>query len=140
MKDRAAKYFAVGTTDEIRAVFEGAISLAMLYHKMIGLPVRNDPRLISSIEKAMSMLVQVQPFKTKARVKILREKIRGINGDGDAYAYTEMDGSMFELQVTSRYGKAEATVAMKYVDELNYPLMYIKSFKIKKLKNRVEMF
>ncbi|MEM3684410.1 MAG: dihydroneopterin aldolase family protein [Conexivisphaerales archaeon] len=125
--DPAKRYFHGRTTDEIRAVFEATISLSMLYHKLIGLPVTGEEEDLRMLEKALASSVMKQPYKTDASIRIDESKIRRRVGKKrrSAYSYTELEGDMFELHVKAEYGSAYAIVGMKYVKELNYPLMYI---------------
>ncbi len=125
--DSASKYFWKGTTDEVRAVFEATISLTMLYHKLIGMPVSYDADGCRAIEKAMVLSATKQPFKKDVIVRIDENKIRekvSSRKEGP-YSYIELDGSMFELHVKAEYGSAYARVGMKYIKELDNPLMYI---------------
>ncbi|MEM0118579.1 MAG: dihydroneopterin aldolase family protein [Conexivisphaerales archaeon] len=132
--DPAKRYFHERTTDEIRAVFEATISLSMLYHKLIGLPVSDNVEDLRLLEKALELSVKKQPYKTYAFVRIDKERIRNnVREKGkSAYSYVELEGDMLELRVKAEYGEAYAVVGMKYVKELNYPLMYIEEIGTKK--------
>jgi hypothetical protein len=125
--DHASKYFWKGTTDEMRAVFEATISLTMLYHKLIGMPISYDADSCRAIEKAMVLSATKQPFKTEVIVRIDEKRIKEKVNERKKgpYSYIELDGSMFELHVKAEYGSAYAKVGMKYIEELDYPLMYI---------------
>jgi hypothetical protein len=123
VKDRASRYFDPKATDEERAIFEGAIALASLYHRLLGTPVRKDAEAIAALERAMELSSLNQPFKKRVKVRIDKEKIASTE---DVYGYRELEPRMFELEVDTEYGSARATVGMKWIDELNYPLMYIK--------------
>jgi len=125
--NQTSKYFWKETSDEMRAIFEATISLTMLYHKLLGTPVSYDAESCRALERAMMLTAIKQPFKTEAVVKIYEERIKDrVDSRGKGpYSYVELDGSMFELHVTAEYGSAYAKVGMKYIKELDYPLMYI---------------
>jgi len=119
MEDRAKKHFSC--TDAERAVFEGAIKLAMVYHQFVGVPVtRASAR---SLEMAMEEAVRLQPWVVSARARIDRAALKNSSG---RYGYRTLDGRMLMVEVVTRYGSAEADCAMEFVREMKYPLMYIR--------------
>ncbi|MEM2870315.1 MAG: dihydroneopterin aldolase family protein [Thermoplasmata archaeon] len=117
--DRARKYFHC--TDAERAVFEGGIKLAMVYHQFVGVPVTMASA--GSLEKAIVEAVKIQPWVVRASAKIDRAALRGLAG---RYRYKTLDGSMLRVEVVTRYGSAEAHCCMHFVREMSYPLMYVK--------------
>lgn len=119
MADKARKYFSC--TDGERAVFEGAIKLAMIYHQFVGVPVtRASAR---SLEKAIEEAVRLQPWVVSARARIDR---RALNGGTGHYSYRTLEGSMLAVKVVTRYNSAQAECAMEFVREMKYPLMFIR--------------
>ena len=122
MEDPAKPYFYQGLTDRERAVFEGAIALATIYHQFVGTPVSRSRKVIRSLERAIERSILLQPFKEKVEVKIDPKRAR--NGKGP-YAYFSLTGEMLEVKVVAKYGKARAYVAMRFIPELGYPLMYV---------------
>ena len=122
----ARKYFGSEVTARDRAIFEGAITLGAIFHQFTGLPVTKSliPLVQDFIEKTMS----VQPFIQKVTVKINDKEVR----DHDhSYDYSVLSGDLLELEVIAQYETARVHFGMKYVKELNYPLMFIK--KIEKI-------
>ena len=117
MKDPARKYFAKNVTDRERAIFEGAITLGALYHQFVGAAI-HDAR---TLERAMEQAALAQPFIERARVRIKCPKGRRRH----PYIYPELSGEMFTVTLVARYSKARARVGMRYVKELDYPLMFI---------------
>jgi hypothetical protein len=117
MKDPARKYFDPKVTDRERAIFEGAITLGALYHQFVGTPI-HDAR---TLERAIEQAALAQPFIERARVRIRCPKGRRRH----PYAYPELSGEMLTIKLDARYGKARARVGMRYVKELDYPLMFI---------------
>ena len=125
--DRARKYFRC--TDGERAVFEAAIKLAMVYHQFVGVPVTYASA--RSLERAIEEAIRLQPWVVRARARIDRRAVRGTPG---RYGYRSLDGRMLDVEVTTRYGSAEARCALKFVRELKYPLMFIREVRAARLK------
>jgi hypothetical protein len=119
MVDRARKYFSC--TDAERAVFEGAIKLAMVYHQFVGVPVTSASA--RSLERAIEEAVRLQPWVVSARARIDRGALKKSSG---RYGYRTLDGCMLKVEVVTMYGASEAVCVMEFVRELNYPLMYIR--------------
>jgi len=117
MKDPAREYFASEVTDRERAIFEGAITLGALYHQFVGAAIHD----VQALERAMEQAALAQPFIELARVRIKCPKGRRKH----PYNYPELSGEMLTITLIARYGKARAHVGMRYVKELNYPLMFI---------------
>ncbi|MDI6820097.1 MAG: dihydroneopterin aldolase family protein [Candidatus Hodarchaeaceae archaeon] len=117
MKDPARKYFDKRVTDRERAIFEGAITLGALYHQFVGAAIHDA----KALERAMEQAALAQPFIEEARVKIKCPKGRRRH----PYIYPELSGEMLTIDLLAKYGKARARVGMRYVRELDYPLMFI---------------
>jgi len=118
MKDPARKYFAANVTDRERAIFEGAITLGALYHQFVGAAIHD----VRALERAMEQAAIAQPFIERAKVRIKYPKSKRKN----PYIYPELSGEMLTVNLVAKYGKAIVRVEMRYVKELNYPLMFIK--------------
>ncbi|MEM2210290.1 MAG: dihydroneopterin aldolase family protein [Nitrososphaerales archaeon] len=119
----ARKYFDQSLTDRERAIFEGGIALGALYHQFIGIPICKDRKLISNLERAIEEVMKLQPYRESVNVKINIEKIKGEKKH--PYDYELLKGKHLDAKIIIKYGKAKATVAMKYIDELDYTLMYV---------------
>ncbi len=116
--DRARKYFKC--SDSERAVFEAAIKLAMVFHQFVGVPVtRASAR---SLEKAIEEAIKIQPWVARARARIDRG---ALGKTGGRYGYKTLDARMIYVEVETAYGRARARCAMRFVSELDYPLMFI---------------
>jgi hypothetical protein len=121
--DPAVKHFCREITDRERAVFEGGIALAALYHQFVGTPIsRADRRAIETLENAMERVAKLQPYREDVKVKI---NIDIRKDTGGPYGYESLRGEHLDLTVKTRYGRAKATARLKYIPELDYPLMYI---------------
>jgi len=121
--DRARKHFRC--SDAERAVFEGAIKLAMVYHQFVGVPVTKAS--VRSLEKAIEEAVRLQPYVITATARINRAALRDRAG---LYSYKTLDGNMLTVEVVTRYGNSQARCGMKYVKEMRYPLMYVQEVKL----------
>ena len=117
MKDPARKYFDSKVTDRERAIFEGAITLGALYHQFIGAAIHDA----KALERAMEQAAIAQPFIEKAKVKITLPKRKWKK----PYIYPELSSEMLKIALVAKYGKARVRVGMRYVQKLDYPLMFI---------------
>lgn len=131
MKARVSKSEAIADglfdsslTARERAVFEGAITLGALYHQFVGVPVSNDRRVLNLLEHAIAETMRLQPYKERVTVHIRDSAVKGSRSG--PFSYRELDGKMLEAEVVSRYKGFRAILAMKYVPQLKYNLMYVK--------------
>jgi dihydroneopterin aldolase len=131
MKDRVSKrealadgLFDSSLTARERAIFEGAITLGAIYHQFVGIPVSKERRVLDLLERTISETMRLQPYKERVTVHIKDPTVR--SGRADPFGYSELEGKNLEAEVISRYKGYRAIVAMKYVPELKYNLMYVK--------------
>jgi hypothetical protein len=122
----AKQHFGKDVTDRDRAVFEGAITLGAIVHQFSGLPITKS--LIPLVQDAIEKTMAIQPFIKEIKVKINERTIR--NHD-HPYDYSVLSAEKLELEVVSQYGNVKVYLGMKYVEELEFPLMFIK--KIEKI-------
>ncbi len=115
------KYFSNLSARE-RAIFEGGISMGTIFHQFIGTPVNS--KSADSLENAMEKSIKLQPGIKKAKVIINRKFLAGLDNE---FEYTGLNGDMLDVQIHAEYQKARAVIRMKYIEELNYPLMYVES-------------
>ena len=121
-EERAKKYFGLEVTDRDRAIFEGAITLGAIYHQFVGTPVSRDAGVVSTLERAIEKTMALQPYIESVKVKIDTSDI----GEGThPYDYSEVSGRNLSVELVSRYGKARVHMGMKFVAELDFPLMFI---------------
>ncbi len=121
-EQEAKKYFSNNVTDRDRAIFEGAITLGAIFHQFIGTPIKNDPKTIESLEKSIELSMSCQPYIEKITAKIIPSRLK--SGE-HIYDYSELRGENLILEVISKYGNVRVHSGMKYIDELDFPLMYI---------------
>ncbi len=113
------KYFKNISKRE-RAIFEGAITMGALFHQFIGTPVSINS--VESLEKSIEDAMTLQPCINKVEIKINREILEKIKNE---YEYISLTGEMLNVKVVSDYSDKRAVIRLKYIPELNYPLMYV---------------
>jgi hypothetical protein len=117
--DPEEKYFN-NITNRERAIFEGAITMGALFHQFVGTPVNIDS--VESLEKAIEDAMSVQPCVSNVEVEIDRKKLEEISNEFD---YVSLSGEMLDVKVTTVSSDKQAVIRLKFVSELNYPLMYV---------------
>lgn len=118
-RDRTAAYFA--GSDRDRAAFEAGIKLGSIVHQYVGTPVTRAT--VADLERAMEAGVRVQPCVEDVRVRIDRHRIMGRG----PYKYASLAEDMISAEVTIRVGRSRAVAVLRYVPDLDYPLMYLKT-------------
>jgi len=119
----ADKYF--DCNDKERTAFELGIKLGALFHQFIGSPVSS--KNINVLEKAMEKTTESQAFVKSASVTINPEG--NDNSKMGPFDYKTLQEDMLEAEIVVEYDGIEAVGEMKYIDELKYPLMYLKEFR-----------
>ena len=115
------EYFSNITSRE-RAIFEGAISMGALFHQFVGTPVNRDSK--ESLERAMEESVNLQPAIENVEVKIRFDKLEESMTEFD---YTSLTGDMLDVKIHTKVDEVSAIIRIEFVEELNYPLMYVES-------------
>jgi hypothetical protein len=103
-----------------RAIFEGGISMGALFHQFVGTPVSIET--VELLEKSIESSFKLQPCITDVNVNIDRQKLEELNNEFD---YISLDGNMLNVKIHVEYKKVKAIIQIEYVEELNYPLMYV---------------
>ncbi len=114
----AATYF--NCTMRERAVFEAGIKLGTIYHQFVGTPL--CAANVEILERAIEDGVKVQPFVEDVKVRIDR---RALRKKKDAYDYQTLTGPMMNVVLKIKVENVRVTAEMRFVDELNSPLMYV---------------
>ena len=114
------KEFFSNITSRERAIFEGAITMGALFHQFVGAPISMDT--VDSLEKAMKESLELQPAIEKVEARINREKLEEAMTGFD---YTALNGDMLDVKIYSKVDDVLAVVRIKFIEELNYPLMFI---------------
>jgi len=117
------KYFN-NISNRERALFEGAITMGALFHQFIGTPI--NLKSVKSLEKSIKTAMELQPCIDKVNVEINKNILKEIENE---YDYISLTGEMLDVKVESNYSNGRAVIRLKYISELNYPLMYVEDIK-----------
>ena len=117
-QDPTRPYFA--GTDRDRAAFEAGIKLGSILHQYVGTPVTR--KNAANLERAIEAAASLQPLVEEVRVRIDRSRLR----NRGPYRYGVLSEDMLDVQVKVRSGAATAVGVLRFVRELDYPLMYLK--------------
>jgi len=121
VRDPTKTYFAGNDRD--RAAFEAGIKLGSIYHQYMGAPLTRATA--ADLERATESAARVQPAVEDVRVRIDRKRLK----TRGPYKYATLSEDMLQAEVTVRVGAAWATAVLRYVPELDYPLMYLKEIR-----------
>jgi hypothetical protein len=119
--DVDSKYFS-NISERERAIFEGAITMGALFHQFVGTPV--SIQSAGSLERSIKDAMELQPCIDRLEVTINRDTLHAVENE---YDYISLTGEMLDVRVWAVYGSKKVVVRLKYVEELNYPLMYIEN-------------
>ncbi len=117
-RDPTKAFFAGNDRD--RAVFEAGIKLGAMFHQYVGVPLTRATA--GELERTIEAATRVQPLVEDVRVRIDRKRLRARG----PYKYASLSEEMLLAEVTVRVGSARVTAVLRYVPELDYPLMYLK--------------
>lgn len=117
------EYFSNITTRE-RAIFEGAISMGALFHQFVGTPVNKNTK--KSLEISMEESLKLQPAIEDVKVNIRFDKLEESMTE---FEYTSLTGDMLDVKIYTKVKNVTATIRIEFVEELNYPLMYVEDIK-----------
>lgn len=115
------QYFSNITTRE-RAIFEGAISMGALFHQFVGTPVNKNTK--KSLETSMEESLKLQPAIEDVEVEIRFDKLEESMTEFD---YTSLTGDMLDVKIHTKVDNVKAIIRIEFIEELNYPLMYVES-------------
>ena len=113
------EYFS-NISNRERAIFEGAISMGALFHQFVGTPFNKTN--IASLEKAMEESFALQPCIEKVEVSIDLDRLDNAMTE---FEYTSLSGDMLDVKIYSKVEDVLAVIRIKFIEELNYPLMYV---------------
>jgi dihydroneopterin aldolase len=114
------KEFFSNINSRERAIFEGGISMGALFHQFIGTPLNKNSK--ESLEKAIEKSLKLQPAIHKVEVNIDLTKLENDLSD---FEYTSLSGDMLNVLIQTKVDNIKANIRMKFIEELNYPLMYV---------------
>ena len=113
------EYFS-NISNRERAIFEGAISMGALFHQFVGTPFNKTN--IASLEKAMEESFTLQPCIEKVEVSIDLDRLDNAMTE---FEYTSLSGDMLDVKIYSKVDDVLAVIRIKFIEELNYPLMFV---------------
>ncbi|MFO7792504.1 MAG: dihydroneopterin aldolase family protein [Candidatus Saliniplasma sp.] len=116
----ADRYFKC--TKKERTAFELGIKLGSLFHQFIGSPVSEENADI--LARAMEKTTERQAYVKSAHISINLEKSKDEKEEG-IFEYTTLTEDMIEAKISVEYDGIKAEGILRYVEELNYPLMYV---------------
>ena len=118
------KEFFSNITSRERSIFEGAISMGALFHQFVGTPVNNQTK--KSLEDAMRNSLNLQPAIEDVEVNIDFTRLEDAMSEFD---YTSLTGDMLDVKIHTKVDDVKAVIRIKFIEELNYPLMYVEDIK-----------
>lgn len=116
------KEFFNNISNRERAIFEGAITMGALFHQFVGTPVNSESA--KTLENSIKSAMELQPCIEEVNVLINRKMLEDSKSE---FEYISLSGEMMDIKVISKYDDKTAVLRMKYIEELNYPLMYVEN-------------
>ena len=127
--DGGNNFFDPKLTVKERACFETGIKLGALYHILCGIPVSSNSNIIASIEKGIEAAISCQPYVKSVKVNLDKHKISG--NKTTEFDYDEITGKIINAKIIIEYKTVEVIAKIKWIEDLQYPLMYIENIKLK---------
>jgi hypothetical protein len=122
-KNNVNIYFSPDLSKRERACFETGIKLGALYHILCGIPISSDENIITSIEKGIESAISCQPYVKSVKINMDRNKIVG--DKSSQFDYDEITGKIIRAEVILNYESVEVLAKIDWIENLEYPLMYI---------------
>ncbi len=122
-------YFSFDINDRERACFEVGIKLGALYHILCGMPISSNSNVIESIEKGIEASISCQPYVISVKINVNRDEIQG--DKSTEFDYDEITGKLITATVVLEFNSVEITAKVEWIQELNYPLMFIEKIRNK---------
>ena len=122
-------FFSPDLSDRERACFETGIKLGALYHILSGIPIQNDEKIIDSIERGIESAISCQPFVKSVKIHLNRNKI--LKTKETEFDYEEISGRIIQAEIIIEYQSVYVVAKVKWIDELDYPLMFIEKIQEK---------
>jgi len=116
-------YFSPDLSIRERTCFETGIKLGALYHILCGIPISTDDKILASIEKGIEAAISCQPFVKSIKVNLDKNKIEG--SKKSEFDYDEITGKIIRASVVIQYENIEILAKIDWIEEMEYPLMYI---------------
>ena len=120
-------YFSPDLTDRERASFEAGIKLGAIYHILCGIPISSKEEILSAIEKGIEASISCQPYVKSVKINLDRGKISG--DKSTPFDYDEIKGDIISADLILEYNSIEIVAKIKWVEDMQFPLMYIEKIK-----------
>lgn len=125
-------YFSPDLSERERACFETGIKLGALYHILCGIPITSDEKIINSIENGIEAAISCQPYVQSVKITLDKGNIKG--NKSTEFDYDEISGKIIHAKLTVKYDTIEILAKIDWIEDLQYPLMYIE--KIHEIKKK----
>ena len=122
-------YFSSDLSERERACFETGIKLGALYHILCGIPIQKDEKILNSIERGIESAISCQPYVKSVKIFLDRDRISGKKES--EFDYDEISGKIIQAEVNIEYESIIVVAKVKWVEELDYPLMFIEKIQEK---------
>ena len=122
-------YFSRNLTERERACFETGIKLGALYHILCGIPIQKNEKIIKSIEEGIESAISCQPYVKSVKISLDRDKILG--NKKSVFDYDEITGKIIQAEVNIEYESINIVAKVKWIEDLEYPLMFIEKIQQK---------
>ena len=116
-------YFSPDLSDRERACFESGIKLGALYHILSGIPISSNKKVISSIEKGIEAAISCQPYVKSVKIDLDNEKILGKKDN--EFDYNDISGDIIRANLVIEYETIEVIAKIEWIEDLQFPLMFI---------------
>ncbi|TFG18427.1 MAG: dihydroneopterin aldolase [Promethearchaeota archaeon] len=116
-------FFPANLSKRERACFEVGIKLGALYHILCGIPISSNDDIIKSIEKGIQASISCQPYVKNVRIFLNKAKI--IGDKKTEFAYDDISGEIINAEIDLEYESVKVKAKIKWIEDINYPLMYI---------------
>ena len=90
--------------------------MGALFHQFVGTPVNKDTK--EGLERTIEESFKLQPAIEDVEVKI------NLN-DNSEFDYISLSGDMLDVRIHTLIDNVKAVIRIEYIEELNYPLMYV---------------
>lgn len=112
-------------TDRERAIFEAGIALGSIAHTLAGIPISSSKNLQERLCRALSSCFLLQPYRKRVGIRL-----RGVKrAKKHEYDYETLSPDKLDIIVETQYGDTIVRARMRYIEKLEYPVMYVEQVK-----------
>lgn len=122
--DPAKQQFDQTLSDRERACFEAGIKLGAIFHSLLAIPVQNQDVVLKSIEEGFTSAFKSQPYVEDLKIKVKMDDPEKFTKK-NPYDYTVIKDYMLDVELSLRYGDTSLEACIKWLPELEYPLMFV---------------